>query len=134
MFRLGPKYIPVPAPLSSPSWLQCGGYHGDTKGPLLIGCHNEVRVTRKVETRRCWGSYFFLLFLLSPLSLLSFSVPPCHGSFPLHSDFCYSINSQKMLKCFKNQDKTVSYLHQAMAAILTSHDAKFAAYSLTLTW
>lgn len=32
-----------------------GGYHGDTEGSFLIGCPDEVRVTRKVETRRCWG-------------------------------------------------------------------------------
>lgn len=65
-----------------------GGYHGDTEGSFLIGCQDEVRVTRKVETRRCRGWYFFLLFLLSPLSLLSASVLPHLGSFPLHSGFC----------------------------------------------
>lgn len=70
-----PKCIPFPAPLSSPSLLE-RGVTMETQGSFLIGCQDEVRVTRKVETRRCRGWYFFLLFLPSPLSLLSVSVLP----------------------------------------------------------
>lgn len=53
-FALGQNVFPF-LPLYPLHHCLNGGYHGDTVGPFLIGCQDEVRVTRKVETRRCWG-------------------------------------------------------------------------------
>lgn len=66
MFCLRPKCIFFPAPfiLSIIAWT--GGYHGDTEGPFLIGCQDEVRVTGESRDQTLPG-----LILVSPVSPVS---------------------------------------------------------------
>lgn len=85
MFCLRPKCIFFPAPLSSPSLLEQGVTMETQRGLSLLVAKMKSEWRGKVETRRCRGWYWFLPFLLSPLSLLSVSFPSCCSSFPQQS-------------------------------------------------
>ncbi len=71
MFRLRPKHISFPAPWFSPSLLEQGVTMETQRALSLLVATMKSEWRGKVETRCCRGWYFFLLFLLSPLSLLS---------------------------------------------------------------
>lgn len=57
-------FLSCPFILSIIAWT--GGYHGDTEGPFLIGCQDEVRVTGESRDQTLPG-----LILVSPVSPVS---------------------------------------------------------------